>query len=82
MVQGRGGEEMISMKRVVAEWISDLPRDREFSLEWSYQQFRERYPKQVPVKAMLSRFITSTGNFDRWREPQGAVMFKFKGDRS
>ena len=73
---------MISTKRVVAEWISELPRDREFSLEWSYQRFRERYPRQVPVKARLSRFITSTGKFDHWRDPQGAVMFKFRGPKA
>lgn len=68
--------------RAIADWIASLPRTREFSLDWAYGVLLNDHPKRAFNKSRASAAITKSGLFDRWKDKQGAVMFRYRGPRA
>ena len=68
----------MALTRAMREWLSSLPRDREFSLDWAYDRLLDDHPRFADDRSRASSAITATGLFDTWKE--GKVrMFKWKG---
>jgi hypothetical protein len=68
----------MALTRELREWLASLPRDREFSLDWAYDQLLDDHPKRAVYKSRASRVISASGLFDTWTE--GNVrMFRYRG---
>jgi len=68
----------MALTRELREWLASLPRDREFSLDWAYDQLLNDYPKRATYKKRASRVISGSGLYDTWFE--GNVrMFRYRG---
>ena len=66
--------------RAISDWLASLPRDREFSLDWAYNQLLDDHPKRAITKNNASSAITRSGRFETWMDGR-CRMFKFRGPK-
>jgi len=72
----------VALTKAMKDWLASLPRNREFSLEWAYNRLLDDHPRQAPGRSRCSSAILVTGLFERWKDPQGAVMFRYRGPKA
>lgn len=81
----RGAEELealiMALTKAMTDWLASLPRNREFSLEWAYNQLLDDHPRNAVDRSRASRVITLSGQFDTWKDGH-ARMFKFRGPKA
>lgn len=72
----------MALTKAMNDWLASLPRTGEFSLETVYQSMLTDHPRQAPGRSRCSSAILVTGLFERWKDPQGAVMFRYRGPKA